>query len=119
MTTEQRATTRHGWVRCPGCGRQFLREHNCTRPLGEVVDRRPAGFEEQVAQARAEARAAQAAGEQLALTDLRPQCRGCGRDDVALSIDGDCGSCMARAALAAADALEAATDQVEPGRAPP
>jgi predicted RNA-binding Zn-ribbon protein involved in translation (DUF1610 family) len=123
MATEQRSQTRHGWARCPGCGGQFLREHRCRQPLGVVVDRRPAGFEAAVEEARAQARAeaAAAAVVQLELpTVVDASCRTCGAVDVALGDDGDCVPCMTATALAAADASSAgAADGEDPSRAPP
>jgi hypothetical protein len=115
MATQER-TTRHGWVRCPNpaCGQQFLRNHVCRAPRGEVVDRRPVGFEQTVEEARAQARADRVV--QLELTDLPASCSSCHRGDVALGDDGVCVPCMAAAAVEAAAAV---VEDESPPRAPP
>lgn len=119
MATQER-TTRHGWVRCPNpaCGQQFLRNHVCRVALGVVVDRRPDGFEQTVAEARAQARAEQVV--QLELTDLPDPCRTCGLVDKPLGDTLDCVACMAAHALAAADLpYIGPADDEDPSRAPP
>lgn len=89
-------TDEQGYTHCT-CGVRFKNHHVCRRPLGERVTRRPAGFEELVedaaAQARAEAEEAAAAQAQMSIDDLANACTRCGRTD--RHVDHSCGLCTA------------------------
>ena len=99
--TRRRSRVDEGWVRCPSCRQLFKHSHSCRASLGEVVSTRPEWFDEQVEQARREARADAAALQQLALTDLPEPCRSCSRVDVPMGDDLVCVPCMAAPARAA------------------
>ncbi|MFQ6170395.1 hypothetical protein ACK8HX_02210 [Oryzobacter sp. R7] len=124
--TRRRAESRieQGWIRCPACRQLFKDSHSChASALGRATTgRRPAGFAEQVDQARAQARADAAAAAQLALDELTNPCADCGRTDLDVDTEtGRCASCMYAAALAAAGLSNRGGTIAarEPGRAPP
>jgi hypothetical protein len=98
-TSRRPSRVEQGWVRCPRCRQHFKHEHRCTVALGELVTTRPYDFEAQVEEARAEARADAAAGEQLALDALVTPCASCGGTECPLDEQtGTCTDCMAAAA---------------------
>lgn len=99
QTDRRPSRVEQGWIRCPRCRKLFKHEHRCTVPLGELVTHRPADFEAQVEEARAEARADAAAGEQLLLDAVVTPCASCGGTERPLDErTRTCTDCMAAAA---------------------
>lgn len=95
-TDRRRSRVEEGWIRCPRCRQLFKHNHRCSGSLGEPVTSRPDDFDAQVQEARAQALADAAAGEQLSLDAVVDPCRGCGGTELPLDERARvCTACMA------------------------
>lgn len=108
-----------GFTRCERCGTKFKSTHHCRARLGEYMPRRPEGFDDLVHELAEEHRAEQAAGEQLALTDVG-SCRRCGPTEKHVDDEsGLCTTCMAADARGLASRIGAYHRDTGTRRAPP